>query len=442
MLKNIWKKLYSEKSKSFLNKSQNKNSNEDHMKYLSMGLLILGSGGLFFTAKYDINKRGILSHLVENFTTSINENPSKDELQAFENKVVYSTGIPLIRKFAKDDFFDIEVENCIYLTRNSEMYQQHYKTQTVTDSKGKEFKTEVIDYKWSGHRLHGAYNPPFPEYLKSKDYVSSDIFLNGFWIPSSSIYREFKNLAYRLNPMQYETEQVKQKRIKPYQMDNKYKWKLNNYEYYGREHGDDSIFLNKVGDFRVKFYCYCLDPKKGLSVIGQVKQGKIEPISISEKNSWSLFFVKDHYETPMVMIKSTVEKIKTRFHFMFATSVAAICLGIYLSNISRYFYKINSNLNDNQTKLQNLVQGSLSGSKIFSNINKISPVYKSIIYSLLLGVTSSFIVFNFIQFTEREHIKNEDKISNIYSYKELLSAEFTTEDENVAGRKKIDNIIE
>ena len=137
---------------------------------------------------------------------------------------MYSTGIPLIRKFAKDDFFDIEVENCIYLTRNSEMYQQHHKTQTVTDSKGKEFKTDVIDNKWSGHKLHGAYNPPFPEYLKSKDYVSSDIYLNGFWIPSSSVYREFKNLAYRLNPMQYETEQVKQKRIKLYQRDNKYKW--------------------------------------------------------------------------------------------------------------------------------------------------------------------------------------------------------------------------
>jgi hypothetical protein len=76
MLKNIWKKLYSEKTKSFLNKSQKKNLNEDHMKYLSIGLLILGSGGLFFTAKYDINKRGILSYLVENFTTSINENSS------------------------------------------------------------------------------------------------------------------------------------------------------------------------------------------------------------------------------------------------------------------------------------------------------------------------------------------------------------------------------
>ena len=145
MLKNIWKKLYSEKTKSFLNKSQKKNLIEDHMKYLSMGLLILGSGGLFFTAKYDINKRGILSYLVENFTTSINENSSKEEIETFENKVVYSTGIPLIRKFAKDDFFDIEVENCIYLTRNSEMYQQHHKTQTVTDSKGKEFKTDVID---------------------------------------------------------------------------------------------------------------------------------------------------------------------------------------------------------------------------------------------------------------------------------------------------------
>ena len=48
------------------------------MKYLSMGLLILGSGGLFFTAKFDINKRVILSYLVENFCTLDNINSSED----------------------------------------------------------------------------------------------------------------------------------------------------------------------------------------------------------------------------------------------------------------------------------------------------------------------------------------------------------------------------
>jgi hypothetical protein len=162
MFKNIWKKFYSEKTKTFLKNSNNSNLNNDHMKYLSLGLLILGSGGLFFSAKYDINKRGILSYLVENFTTLTNEKLSCDELKTYENKVVYLTGIPKIRTFAKDDFFDIEVENCIYLTRNSEMYQQYNRTETRTDNNGKKFTTSVIDYKWSSSKVHGAYNPPYP----------------------------------------------------------------------------------------------------------------------------------------------------------------------------------------------------------------------------------------------------------------------------------------
>ncbi len=71
----------------------------------------------------------------------------------------------------------------------------------------------------------------------------------------------------------------------------------------------------------------------------------------------------------------TVEKIKMRFNIMLTTSEALISLGIYLSNIFRYFSKLISNINQNQANLQNLVKGRC---KNFSNINKISPVFKYI----------------------------------------------------------------
>jgi xanthine/uracil/vitamin C permease (AzgA family) len=142
------------------------------------------------------------------------------------------------------------------------------------------------------------------------------------------------------------------------------------------------------------------------------------------------------------MIKSTVEKIRNRFHFMLVTSVASVCMGFYLSDISKYINKLNTSVIENQPKLQNVVQGGFDFSKVFSKINNIPPVYKSVFCSLFLGVSFGFIVYNSIHFMEKENIKRQDKISNIYSFHELLSAEFTTEDENVAGRKRTENIIE
>lgn len=64
-----------------------------------------------------------------------------------------------------------------------------------------------------------------------------------------------------------------------------------------------------------------------------------------------------------------------KFSIMLATSEALIRLGIYLSNIFLYFSKLNSNKNENQTNLQNLVK---RRSKNFSNIYKIFPVFKYI----------------------------------------------------------------
>ncbi len=71
--------------------------------------------------------------------------------------------------------------------------------------------------------------------MKSNDYLWSDKYLNGFWVSPSSVYNRYKDLGYRLNPINYETVQLEQKRMKPYQSNEKFNFKFNNYEFYASQ---------------------------------------------------------------------------------------------------------------------------------------------------------------------------------------------------------------
>src|SRR5256885_1569988 len=86
-------------------KNPNKND-EDFFKFLSIGLLTLGTAGMIYAAKHDVQKRGNFSYMVENFQIpSKNITEEQIKSQTYEGKVIFISGRPILRTFAFDPLF-------------------------------------------------------------------------------------------------------------------------------------------------------------------------------------------------------------------------------------------------------------------------------------------------------------------------------------------------
>jgi hypothetical protein len=398
---------------------KNLSSKPSDYRYISFGLLTIGTASLYFAFKYDLNKRANFSYLIENFVTPSPDTPL-DQLQSIEDKIVYVKGKPSIEINAKDLFFDIDIVNCIYLQRKTETYQSYQTKITVKDSKGNLHTSYETRYKWSETEYRSLSNPKFPDFYKSASYVSSPVKIGNFSIDPYTLYNNIKRPLKNLNPKEFSNFQ----KYKPYLNDKLYKWFAKDFYF-----TNSNSSFNSIGDLRISFKYLDLIPENGLSIIGKFSYGSIVPFSVNSKN-FSLFFIEDHYETPDNLIISYVNGIRNKFYIITSFFFTIICLGFRFLE----YEKLKTNLRAPQD--QKSINTNLKISKIF-NYHNFLKLFKNNTF-ILNSLFFSFLIYFLTKFSEINNL-NSLGVQNIYSYNQLAHIQLTSEevasDERYLGNK-------